>query len=143
MDKKYFRIFALALFLDKEENIVIQDRRTHSKAGEKYGIFGGGVEEGESSVEGLKRELFEELGYSVVDPKLWKTKEIQIEGHGLGIFHYFIVPISHGVAFNEVKEGAAIKMKLDQLLTLEGLEPEDKEVFEEVKRAWDDIKLML
>ena len=58
---------SIALFHDKE-SIVMKDRKSRSKYGERYGFWGGGVEIGETPLESIKRELIEELDYK--PPKL-------------------------------------------------------------------------
>ena len=42
------RKVALIVFYDKENKILLQDRRKISKRGEEWGFFGGGIEEGET-----------------------------------------------------------------------------------------------
>ena len=55
------RTVAIVVFYDAEGNVLLQDMKSISKAGEKWGLFGGGIENGETPVEGLKRELSEEV----------------------------------------------------------------------------------
>jgi 8-oxo-dGTP pyrophosphatase MutT (NUDIX family) len=62
-DKLIQRKIAVVIFFDKDMNVLVQERRGHSKVGEKYGFYGGGIEEGETSEQALMRELREELGY--------------------------------------------------------------------------------
>lgn len=137
--EKYFRKFALAIIVDKEGNILIQEREGYSKAGEKYGLFGGGIEKDESENDALIREIFEELG---VRPKyfhLWKTMEINIEGYGLGLFHYFIIPLNEIFSNITAKEGNILRIKITDFLSKTDIEKEDRAILEELSYDWDSI----
>ena len=52
---------SIILFYDDEKNLMIQERKKHSKYGEEYGFFGGHIEKGETPEQTFKRELKEEL----------------------------------------------------------------------------------
>ena len=58
------------LLIDKDEKILLQlrdDKPTIHDPG-KWGTFGGGIEEGETPLQGAIRETKEELDYDLVDP---------------------------------------------------------------------------
>ncbi len=61
-----------------------RDRNAKSSA-DKFGLFGGGVEEGESIEDGLYREVSEELKYKPVAARYFSRYE-----HSLVLFHIFI-----------------------------------------------------
>ena|SRR3990167_6105726 len=65
------------ILIDKNKKILLQLRTKDAK---KYpgtwGFFGGGIEPGETPVETVKRECFEELGYKLKNPKLILQKEV-------------------------------------------------------------------
>jgi len=67
----YPRKVAIVIFYDKNLNLLVQKRKTHSKVGEKFGFFGGEIEEGETSEQALRRELKEELNYNPRQLKYW------------------------------------------------------------------------
>lgn len=64
------RKVALIIFYDKNNKILLQDRRKISKVGEEWGFFGGGIEEGETAKETVVRETKEELNYNLEDYEL-------------------------------------------------------------------------
>ncbi len=60
-----------------------------------WGLFGGGVEAGESLEEALDREIWEELEYRIQHKELWLiSRELRAS------FHMFLVPID--VSLNEL-----------------------------------------
>ncbi len=63
------RKVALIVFYDRENKILLQDRRKISKIGEEWGFFGGGINEGETAEQAVIRETEEELGYKLTDFK--------------------------------------------------------------------------
>ncbi len=52
-------VAVVALYQDGK--VLLQDRRSISKVGEKWGLFGGGIEEGETPEQAVRREVREEL----------------------------------------------------------------------------------
>ena len=60
------------------DRLLLQDRHKDSWAG--YALPGGHVEKGESFIVAVKREMREETGLSVEDPKLIGIKQFPIEG---------------------------------------------------------------
>lgn len=139
MENRYFRKFALAIFLDREGNTIIQDRRAISKSGEKYGLFGGGIESGETPEEGLKRELKEELSLDVVIPHIWQKWEYNVSNHGLGLFHYYLLPLPKNIETIKVSEGGIIKTTVKEFLKFEGLDEEDIRIYTKVLEDWDNV----
>jgi len=55
------REVSLFIFYNEKGEILLQDRKRISKAGEEWGFFGGALEDDESPKEALKREVKEEL----------------------------------------------------------------------------------
>ncbi len=50
------RNVAIAVFIDEDLNVVVQERGKHSKVGEKYGFWGGQVEKDETPEQAIERE---------------------------------------------------------------------------------------
>lgn len=61
------REVSLLIFYNDRNEILLQDRRSHSKAGEEWGFFGGGIEAGENAVNAVKREVKEEMDIELSD----------------------------------------------------------------------------
>jgi len=65
------RDIALLTMVNKEGKFLLQHRSEHIERWPGYwGFFGGGIEEGETPEEGLRREIQEELGYKTEEHKL-------------------------------------------------------------------------
>lgn len=64
------RRVSTAFFVDKNNKILLQNRKSISKFGEEWGAFGGSIQEGETPEKALTRELYEELEYRVTDLRL-------------------------------------------------------------------------
>ena len=85
---------ARGVVLDHDDRILLV--RFEFDSGPLWATPGGGIEDGESAVEGLRRELVEEIGLDCPDdpPQLWH-QEVVAEGHAPGydgvINDYFLV----------------------------------------------------
>jgi len=110
-DTKIFpRRIAIVIFYDLEFNFLVQLRKGHSKAGEKYGFYGGGIEDGETAEQAVRRELLEELGYKPEDLKYWGVYSFKIDLPGSkydGEFRYgdlFLSPITEKLLETESED---------------------------------------
>lgn len=85
------RDVAVVIFHDDKGNVGVQRRGSHSKAGEKYGLWGGQKEKGESP---------EEIGYIPNELKFWKefTYVVDVEGD------YFNWVINHDVFISPITD---------------------------------------
>lgn len=101
--------FSVVIFCDNSGNVIVQKRGSKSRNNEKYALWGGKVEAGETGEEAIKREVFEELGFI---PEIlnkggdyqFKIKEGIYKGKVI-VFHVFLSPITEGLIDVQVKEG--------------------------------------
>ena len=119
------RNVAVCVFTDGDD-VVVQDRRGHSRVGERYGFWGGQVEEYESPKQAVERELEEELGFVPEELNYWdefsyivqencKYKDWQIN------FHVFLSPITPKLKKVRPTEGKGIiKMPLEKVIEGKG-----------------------
>jgi len=115
MDKPKIRNVAVVIFHDNQGNIGVQDRKSHSKAGERYGFWGGKIEDGESPDEAMHRELIEEIGYVPEKLSFWTnfTFVVNIDGKykDWEINHdVFLSPITERLMKTEVFEGDGVEI---------------------------------
>ena len=61
------RKVAVILFYDNAGQVLLQERKNHSKFGEVWAFFGGGIEKDETPEQALQREIFEELEYTITN----------------------------------------------------------------------------
>lgn len=123
------RHIAIAIFFDENLNILVQDRTSRSKSGEKYGFWGGGIEEGETPEQGLRRELKEELAYEPEILDYWgdysfKINLIGSKHHGTTIeADLFLSPITERLLQTDVLEGdGKVLMPIDRAIENRDLE---------------------
>lgn len=104
--------FAVAIFRDEDGNIAIQSRNDKSRNNEKFAFWGGMVEKDESGLEGVTRELSEELGYVADDLQFGGEYEFDVlEGKYSGDrIHYYVYlsKITDRLMNTKVMEGDSI-----------------------------------
>ncbi len=103
------RHVSIIIFYDKKKRILMQKRKNISKYGEEWGFFGGGIEEGESPEEGLKREIKEELCYELKEFKFFKKYPSRIYGDMKVSYSVFIALLP---LISEFKQTEGDLMKL-------------------------------
>ena len=120
------RNVAIVIFYDDKENIIFQERGSASKAGEKYGSWGGQIESGETPEQAIKRELMEELDYAPKKIDFWcndyyiisqedKYKDWKINQA------VFVSPITPELEKAQIHEGEGIvKMAIDEAIESNG-----------------------
>ena len=85
---KIKEVSAIALY-DNEGRILIQHRTYDAPTSpNQWGFFGGGIEEGETPLQAVKRETFEELDIRLKNPKLFLKEHINIEGKEHCVYFY-------------------------------------------------------
>lgn len=64
----------------------------------RWGCFGGAVDEGEDPVEALRRELYEELNFSITKAVYFTRFDFDLRTIGKGTYYriYYVVPMSLG-----------------------------------------------
>lgn len=136
MPHYYLRKISTVIFFDKSGNVIFQDRQSHSKSGEKYGLFGGGIEEDETPLRALKRELLEELDYRPPKIYFWKKYVHKIKngtyhGRKLLIYLYF-AEITKELLRSKVKEGGGfVNKKLTEI--------NSKDFGDSVENLWEEL----
>jgi len=94
-----------------------------------WGLFGGGVEDGEEEVAALRRELREELEFDVREAQLFTTINYDLQPIGLGCYirRYYEVPVTI-TEWNRVvlHEGSDVRaLTGDEALSLPRISPYD------------------
>ncbi len=142
------RNVAIVIFYDDKENIVFQERGSASKIGEKYGLWGGQIETGETSDQAIRRELMEELGFVPEKLDFWcNYSSITLEKgkyNGWKINHaVFISPITTKLEKAHVYEGTGIvKMTIDEAIKSKGFSIGGTEFLKKFKKEfYDEQKL--
>jgi 8-oxo-dGTP diphosphatase len=81
---------ATLILYTKEKKVLLQHRAEDAERLPGYwAVFGGGIEEGETPEEAVKREIFEEIEYKVKNPVLFSQEE-SIQGDLRVIGHTFL-----------------------------------------------------
>ena len=83
------RVATLILY-DSQRRVLLQNREGISKSGEKWGFFGGGVEDGETPRQALVREIREELSYEVQQGDFLGVYE-GVTGSGVHLTNYVYI----------------------------------------------------
>jgi 8-oxo-dGTP pyrophosphatase MutT (NUDIX family) len=94
-----------------------------------WGLFGGGVDEGEDEFKALQRELREELELEVTQARLFATIDYDLQPIGLDCYFrkYYEVPVTL-TAWNRVvlHEGSEVRaLRGDEALSLPRISPYD------------------
>jgi 8-oxo-dGTP diphosphatase len=114
---------AALILLVKGKRMLMQHRSSDAtRSPNLWGFFGGGIDEGETPLQGVIRECKEELGYN-----LQKPKQIHVDVNPVGDFYVYVEK------YDETKqlvlgEGQAMKWySLSEIKDLDMI-PRDKEI---------------
>jgi 8-oxo-dGTP diphosphatase len=76
------RNVSVLILYDNDSKILLQHRTTDAPTFPDYwAFFGGGIEEGESAEQAVKRESLEELGYELTAPRLFTAQTFFYKGN--------------------------------------------------------------
>lgn len=125
------RKVAIILFYDDKGNILLQNRKTYSKHGEKYGFFGGKIEEDETPEQALKREVKEELNIDIKDFKLFKHYSQIIPEINRDVERWVHISSIPDLKEIEVNEGELALMKFEDSFDLKMI-PGDVKLLKEI-----------
>ena len=104
------RKVALIVFYDKDNRILLQDRKGKAKRGEEWGFFGGGIEQGETPEQAVVRETDEELGYKLANFEyVGNYKNTLPDGFTIDRF-IFASPLEDKLSKFTQKEGAGMQL---------------------------------
>jgi len=136
------RRVALIVPCNNEFEIILQRRKgfIDKPTDKDYGFFGGGLEEGETVEEALKREVMEELTLDIKiikSLKFFKTYNYKIKEKGLAVELNVFLCYMKDVENMNVKEGKPITLKIEEA-TDSNISEMDKKVLKDI---YDYIKL--
>ena len=86
LNKGEYIISVQCWIVNREEKILLTQRSLNKNNGGKWEPTGGLVISGETSKQGIKRELKEEIGLDIKDDKIRLIKEIMEENENLNFF---------------------------------------------------------
>ncbi|MCJ7805440.1 NUDIX hydrolase [Patescibacteria group bacterium] len=140
---------SVIIFIDCEGNLLLQERGSYSKGGEKHGYFGGNIKKGEKPKDALIRELKEELNYVPKKIKFWKkvsflcTAEGKYNNFKVTVY-IFVSPLTKRVEKAKVYEGEGlIKTTLDEELESENFTGGYEIILKEIKNHFAEVLELL
>lgn len=126
-----------AIVFYKNNKIILQERGSHSKFGEEWGFFGGGLEKGETPEQAVIRETKEELGIDISNKKVeflgvsrGRLKEYNAEAE----VNLFLSPLDFPQSFLKQNEGRSMKMfTIDEVKKLK-INPWNQSALDSIKK---------
>lgn len=129
---------ALIAPINSKGELLLQDRSGHKPP--PWGFFGGGIEEGETPIEAVVRETFEELSVKIKEDQLEYLGEFRFvskESGTIYLSHVYLWRTEHQIKDFTLMEGSDLKYvsikKARELLSFEG----DHEILESIEsKIW-------
>jgi mutator protein MutT len=139
------RKVAVIIFYDKDNRILLQDRRGISKLGEEWGFFGGEIKEGETPEQAVVRETKEELGFELKEYKYIGEYSYEIEDSlkkrfvnfdfDVILCKVFVAPLRNNLSKFKLKEGKDMKFfSLNEAEKLKMVSDGDIEIVRRLKK---------
>ncbi len=130
------RRVALIVPYNKDFEVILQRRRgfIDKLTDRDYGFFGGGLEEGESIEEALKREVKEELTLDIEkikSLKFFKIYKYELKEKYLAVELNVFLCNMKDVESMDVKEGKPITLKIEKAI-VSNISDMDKKVLKEI-----------
>ena len=131
----------------KNQRVVMQYRSPENNRWSGYAFPGGHIEEGESLAESVIREVYEETGLTIVDPKLVAVKDWSLDDGGRYIVFCYKATEFTGqlrsseegeVSWVEKDQLEQLDLSYDMLPLLEVMEDPDLSEYYYRKRTDDD-----
>ncbi|MFH1326835.1 MAG: NUDIX domain-containing protein [archaeon] len=129
---------SVCIFYDKDK-VLLQDRKNFNiiRFGEEYGFFGGGIKQGETPAQALKREIKEELNIEIKNYVFFK-KYVQKfkEFDAIVERHVFIAPMPN-IKNLKVDEGKPFVTQFKESFNLKMM-PGDIDILKEIYQSYLD-----
>ncbi len=128
------RKVATIVFFSPSHQVLLQDREGISKFGEKWGFFGGSIEEGESPIQALMREINEELSFDLEQFDFFKQYSGIFPNGQTVIANVFIGPLP---PLSRLVQTEGKSMRLFSFLECRsiGLLDLDKKILSDIEKA--------
>jgi len=125
---KFVRRVSLLVLRDSDRKVLMQHRSKDAKLKpDHWAFFGGGIEEGETPEEALKRETAEELGIEPTGFGLFGRYEFQ-EVPGLFEKFVFVAPLRHPVQVLKRQQAEGQNLGLFLFAELKNLNVSDNDM---------------
>jgi mutator protein MutT len=106
--------------------LLLEDRRRIKKHGEHWSFFGGSIEHGETHEQAMKREIQEELSYSIKQYSFFKKYVVKLP-HIHITYYMYTAPLPPMSALRVHKDAVARLVTIRQALRLK-ITAEDKRI---------------
>lgn len=122
---------AVGVIFNALGQVLVAKRRPHQHLSECWEFPGGKIEPGESHVQALKRELFEEIGIQVIDHEPWLIVEHDYEEKSVRLIVHKIIQFN-----GEARgcEGQTIQWLIPQALAELPLPPANEVIVQALQK---------